>query len=351
MQDQPATLEDFRMDMLGGALVMEGFYETRPDTLPAFDFAVELSDVSPKATFAQIRTVQAFAPVAQYADGRVNAQLKLTGELGSNMMPVLARLSGLGSLLTSDLVLRGFPPLDRLAAALKVQQLQNPGFLDLKSSFAIDNGRLHVKPFDVNVGPIGMTVSGSNGIDQSLDYDLALKLPRAILGTEANQAITGIINRSQQAGFNLGNAETITLAVKLGGSIRNPTVATSFRDAAGDAGASVANAIREEAERRQEAVVARVDSAADAAKQRIIAEAEAKAATLREEAASLAEKLKREGYARADSLEARASGLAKIPAKAAADRLRRETDSKADALVREAETRGQALVAQARERY
>jgi hypothetical protein len=327
---------------------VKGYYETRPGARPAFDLAVDLSQVSPKAAFAEMRTIQAFAPVARYADGIVNAQIKLTGELGANMLPVLENLSGLGSLLTSNIALRDFPPLDRLADVLKVQQLQNPGFIDLKSSFAIDKGRLHVKPFDVRIGPIGMTVSGSNGIDQSLDYALALRLPRAVLGSEANQAISTIISRSQQAGFDLQSAETITLAARIGGTITRPTIATSFRDAAGDAGAGVAAALREAAERRQEAVVARVDSAAEAAKLRLVAEADSQAAAIRAEAGALAEKLRREGYERADSLEARASGLARIAAKAAADRLRKETDSKADAIIREADARALQLTTAAR---
>src|SRR5688572_16588884 len=264
------------------------------------------------------------------------------------MMPVIENLTGLGSLLTSNLVLRDFPPLDRLADALKLQQLQDPGFVDLKSSFAIDKGRLHVKPFDVSAGPLTMTIAGSNGIDQSLDYDLALRLPRSILGGEANRAVTSIINRSQQAGFNLESVENITLGVKLGGTITSPSITTSFRSAAGDAGASVAQALREEAERRQQQVVERVDSAAEEAKRKVMAEAEERAAVLRTEAASIAEKLRREGHQRADSLETRGTGLARIAAKAAADKLRKETDAKADAIVREAETRAQVLLAEAR---
>jgi hypothetical protein len=220
----------------------------------------------------------------------------------------------------------------------------------LKSSFAIEKGRLHVRPFDVNVGPIKMTVAGSNGIDQSLDYTLALHLPRSVLGTEANRAVTSIINRSQQVGFNLASAETITLGAKLGGSVTSPTLATSFRDAAGDAGANIANALREEAARRQEAVVERVDSAAEAAKQRAVAEAEAQATRIRDEAKALADRVRREGYERADSLESKATGLARIATQAAANRLRKETDAKADAIVREADARATALVAEARQR-
>jgi hypothetical protein len=350
IKDQRVTLEDFRMNLLGGAMTMQGFYETQTNRRPAFDVALDLTDIDANAAFTGVRTVQAFAPVARYANGAVSAQLKLSGQLGANMLPVFENLSGLGSLLTSGLVLRDFPALDRLADALKLQQLRDPGFKDLKSSFAVDKGRLHVKPFDVGVGPLNMTVAGSNGIDQSLDYTLALRVPRALLGGEANQAITAIVNRSQPAGFNLQNAETITLGVKLGGTVTNPAVATSFRDAAGDAGASVAKALRDEAERRQEAVVEKIDSAAEAAKRRALAEAESRAAAIREEAKLLADKLRSEGHQRADSLEARASGLAKIAAKAAADRLRKETDAKADAIVREADTRAQAVVTDARRR-
>lgn len=350
IKNQRVTLEDFTMNLLGGALTMKGFYETQPNRRPAFDFALDLASIDAQAAFAGIRTVQAFAPVARYAQGDVSAQLKLAGELGANMLPVFTNLTGLGSLLTSGISLRDFPALDRLADALKLDQLRDPGFVDLKSSFAIEQGRLHVRPFDVNVGPIKMTVAGSNGIDQTLDYTLALRLPRSVLGTEANRAVTSIINRSQQAGFNLASVETITLGAKLGGSITNPTLTTSFRDAAGDAGANIANALREEAARRQEAVIERVDSAAEAAKQRVIAEAEAQATRLREEAKALADRVRQEGYERADSLENKATGLARIATQAAANRLRKETDAKADAIVREADARATSLVVEARQR-
>jgi hypothetical protein len=266
-------------------------------------------------------------------------------------------LTGLGSLVTSGLVLRGFPALDKLADVLKVQQLRDPGFVDLKSSFAIDNGRLIVKPFDVRAGQFTMTVAGSNGIDQSLDYTLAVRLPRSILGGEANRAVSSIINRSAQAGFDLQSAESITLGVQVTGTVTNPSIATTFRAAAGDAFQGATDAMRQEAERRQQLVEERVDSAFEQAKlraqaeaARLVEEAEKRAAAMRAEATLLADKLRREGYERADSLEARASGVARIAAKAAADRLRKETDAKADAIVREADARAQELVTEARKR-
>src|SRR6185369_3520165 len=153
-------LEEFTMDALGGALKVAGFYETRPDTAPLFDLAVDVANIRAAAAFADIKSIQALAPVARYADGTVSAQMKLNGQLGANMLPVLTNLTGLGSLLTSSLVLRDFPPFEKLSDALKIKELRDPGFVDLKSSFAIDKGRLHVKPFDVKAGPINLTVAG-----------------------------------------------------------------------------------------------------------------------------------------------------------------------------------------------
>ncbi|HEX6558754.1 MAG TPA: AsmA-like C-terminal region-containing protein, partial [Longimicrobiales bacterium] len=350
IKDRRVTLEDFRMDMLGGGVTVAGFYETLDPNKPKFDLAVDLDQVDVPAAFAGIRTIQAFAPVARYAEGRASAKMKLNGALGPNMMPVFQNLSGLGSLLTSGLVLRNFPALNKLADALKVDQLRNPGFVDLKSSFAIENGRLSVRPFDVRSGPLTMTVAGSNGIDQSLDYTLALRLPRAILGSEANQAVTSIVNRTARAGINLQAADSITLGVRIGGKVTNPTVSTSFREATGNAAQQVATSLRQEAQRQQQLAAERVDSAAELAKRRLLEEAETRAAAIRSEAASVADKLRREGHERADSLEAHASGLGKIAARAAAARLRKETDAKADAIIREADTRAAALVTEARQR-
>ena len=175
--------------------------------------------------------------------------------------------------------------------------------MDLKSSFSIENGRLAVKPFDVRTHDLTMTVAGSNGIDQSLDYTVALRLPNASLGT-----------------------------VQIGGTVTNPKLKLDLREAAAEALAPVTQ---------------RVDSAAAAARQKLIAEAEKRAAQIREEADSLAGRMRRAGYAQADSLEAHATGLKRIAARLAADKLRKETDAKAAALVKEADARAQAIVDEA----
>ena len=358
VKDRRATLEDFRMSLLGGALVASGWYETTDPAHPTFDVDLGLTDLDIPAAFAGLRTVQAFAPVARYAQGRVSAQLQLNGALGEDMLPVFAALSGIGALATSGLVLEGFPPLDGLAGLLKVPQLQDPGFVDLKSSIEIRDGRLFVKPFDVRAGDIAMNISGSNGIDQSLDYSIELELPRSVLGAEASRAVAGIVAKSARAGIDLQAADVITLGVGLGGTITKPKLTTSFRDAATAGMKTVEQALRQEAEDRARAAGAQLDSAAAAAKgraaeeaARIVTAAEEQANAIRATAGGLAETMRREAYARADSLEARAtSPVAKVAANAAAARIRRAADARAASITREADTRAAAIIAEARRR-
>ena len=85
----------------------------------------------------------------------------------------------------------------------KLNFLNDPTLKALRSQFEIRDGRLHVQPFSVTLGGTTMTVSGSNGLDQSLEYNLGLRVPRSLLGADANQAIAGLMSKAAGAGIDL----------------------------------------------------------------------------------------------------------------------------------------------------
>lgn len=356
VRDRRATLERFTMSTLGGEIGVSGFYETTDVAKPTFDIDLTMKDVDIPSAFAGLTTVRAFAPVARYAQGNVSTDLHLSGALGKNMLPLFNVLDGRGSLRTSELLLQGLPPLARVADALKIDRLRSPTLDSLRASIEIRDGRLHVKPFTVGVGPSTMGVEGSNGIDQSLDYTLHLRVPRSELGAEANRVVAGLISRAGKTGIDLRAAEAVALDVRLGGTLTNPTVQTNLADVVASVGENVKQAAQKEIAQRVDSVKQRADSAAAAARrkaqaeaERLVGEAEQRAAAVRAEAQRLAENVRREGNARADTLVARAtSPLAKAAARAAADRLRKEANDRADQIVREADKRADDLVAEAR---
>ena len=345
VKEQRVTLENFTFATLGGDFAVNGFYDTKDLAKPTFDVGLRIQKLDIPSAFEAFTTVKMLAPVAKYAKGTFSTDLRLGGVLGKDMMPVFPALTGEGSLQTSIVRLQDFPPLDRVANLTKLSLLDDPGLKAVRSKFDIRDGRLHVQPFTVGLGPTTMTVSGSNGIDQSLDYDLALQVPRSLLGAEANQAISGVLSKAAAAGLDLKSASEIPLAIKLGGTVTSPSVSLD----AGSPAKSAGEAVQQAAEQKVAEVVDSAKLRASAAAAKLVADAEKRAASIRAEAQALSEKVKREGHSQADSLVARADGpLAQAAARLAADRLRKESDAKAAGIVREADQRAASLVAEAK---
>jgi uncharacterized protein involved in outer membrane biogenesis len=338
VKDQRVTLEDFRVNTLGGEIGLTGYYETTNLARPTFNVGLKMAKVDIPAAFQAFTTVQMLAPVARYAVGNMSTDLRVSGELGKNMMPLFPALSGGGTVQTSNLDLKDFPPLEKVVDVTKLKFLDNPGLDALRAAFQIKDGRLFVQPFNVKLGGTTMTVNGSNGFDQSLRYDLGLRVPRALLGGGANQAIAGLASKAGAAGIDLSAAPEIPLGIKITGTVTNPSVT-----------ADVGSLTSSVAQGAQKAVTQAVTQKVDSAAMRLVQEAEQRAAAIRQQAESLAATVKQAGYRQADSLTGKASNpLAQIAAKPAADLLRKQSDEKAAGIIREANQRADSLVAAAR---
>ena len=343
VKDERVTLENFLLNTLGGSIGVTGFYETTNPAKPTFDVGLRMQQIDIPAAFAALTTVQHLAPIAKYARGNFTTEMRLNGPLAENMMPVFQALTGQGTLQTSQLFIEDFPGLEKIAARTQLNFLTNSAIRALKSQFAIENGRFRVRPFTVPIGGATMEVTGSNGFDQSIDYDLKIRVPRELIPAQANQALTGLVSRAASAGFDLQTAPEIGIIAGLTGKIDDPAVSVDVGAAAG----SVAQTVRQAAEER---VTSTVDTARQRAGQRLVQEAEARAAQIRAEARTLAERVKAEGNQRADSLAARGgtNPIAKAAAQTAADRLRKDSDERSAGIVREGDARADSLVSDAR---
>jgi hypothetical protein len=340
IKDQRATIEGFAMNTLGGQIGVDGFYETTHPEKPTFDVALKMTKVDIPSAAQAFVTVQALAPAAKFATGSVTTDFRVNGALGKNMMPLLPNLSGGGTLETSKLGMHDFPVLKSIAEKTKLAFLNNPTVETLKATFRIGNGRLSLQPFDVKLGGATMKVAGSNGLDQSLEYLLDLRVPRALAGGSANQALAKLVSQAGKASIDLDAAPEVPLAIQVVGTVTNPSVKASLANVATSAATTVAKAV-------EKAATEKVSAAAT----QMMQEAEQQAATIRQNAKVLADSVRSVGYRQADSLVARAGNpLLKAAAKPAADKLRKQADDKAATIVREADQRADGLVATAKEK-
>ena len=358
VQDERLTMKDFTLNTLGGRVRFNGFYDTKEPARPTFDVALAVDSVDVSAAAANLLTVRTLAPVARYAKGTFSTDLKLNGALNPDFTPIFDVLSGAGLLTTSKIAIEGFPLLQKLAGAISLPRLSSPTFDAIRSSIEIHDGRLHVKPFRVGVGDFRMSVEGSNGIDQSLDYTLGLVLPRAALGDAADRVVQGLAAKAQQAGIDLRAADSIRIGIGVSGTVGSPELNVGLGEAAGSVRDQVTGAAGAAVDQKVDEAKERVDSTraealrrAQAQADSIVAEAERRAEQIRAEAKKLADQVRAEGDKRAEEVLAKATNpLAKRAAQPVADRIRKEAEDKAARMEQEAAERADALVAEARQR-
>jgi hypothetical protein len=232
--DEKVTFNNIQANALDGTILINGYYSTKQDKKnPDISLSYSLKDLDVQKTFNTFVTAQKLMPIGKFIAGKLNSQLTVNGKLGQDMMPDLKTLTGNGDFLLIEGFLSKFGPLDKLATALSVKELAGLSLKDVKTWFEFTNGKVLVKPFTVKVKDVEMQVGGMHGLDQSLDYSLDLKLPRALMGEKGNSFVNGLVSQANNKGIPVKLGETVNLHAKMGGTITSPTIKTDLKEMAG----------------------------------------------------------------------------------------------------------------------
>lgn len=266
IKDETAALRGVKMNALDGTIALNGSYSTRENKKkPAVTMAYDVQNLDIQKTFYAFNTVQKLMPVGKFLAGKLTSQMTMKGALGADLMPDLSSLTGDGTLLLLQGALSKFAPLDKLASTLNISDLQQVSIKDIKSHFEFANGKVLVKPFNIQVKDIGMEIGGMHGLDQSLDYVINMKVPREKLGTQANQLVNSLAAKASAKGINITPGDIINLKVNMGGTIAKPTISTDLAST----GASLAEDLKQQANAFAAEKKAAADSAVAAAKQAV----------------------------------------------------------------------------------
>lgn len=260
LSDETVKFQNISAVALDGTILINGFYSTKTNKVkPDISLGYTIRDVDVQKAFLSYNTIKAIMPIGKFLSGKLNSELTMTGNLGGDMMPVLSSLTGKGNLLLIEGVLKKFAPLEKIAAMLQVDRLKSISIKDIKNYFEFTNGKVLVKPFDVKIQDIEMQIGGMHGFDQSLDYIIGMKLPRSYLGTQGNNLINGLASSANSKGIPVKLGETISLNIKVVGTLSNPSIKIDLEQVVGDA-------VEDLKEQAEEFVKEKVDSLKEKAK-------------------------------------------------------------------------------------
>lgn len=333
IENQTVAIQDLSAKTLGGLLAFNGLYDTRDVRKPAFRVRLDLERMDFQQSFAAFNTFRTLAPVGEYLSGLFSSHFLLEGFLGENSIPLPGSLSAKGYLETINALIKGYAPLQKMGQELRIAELQEDIRIEnTKNWVEVKDGKIEVKPFDLKVKDIQLTIGGFAGLDKSLDYDIKVRMPRAVfekstLGAAAGSTMRQVAQQASKWGVQVLQGDYVNLLVKMSGTAKEPTFNVKLLGMDGQSG--IRQSAEAEVQRQSGELIGKAEQAAgkalDSIRQRAAGEAGKQAAELERKAREALEK--QIGGKMADTLLKQAEKVLN-PSKAReeADKLKKELE-------------------------
>ncbi len=305
VKDGKINLNDAGFKAMNGTVGLTGEYDSKPEQ-PTFDFKIGAKEISIPSSFQSIDIVQKMAPITEKMTGLFSTDFNINGALGADMMPDYSTLTGGGLIQILQASLGQSDLMAGLSSVTKLANVSTATLDRLKMQAEIKEGRLYIKPFDVNLGDYKTTIAGSTGIDGTVDYLLKMNVPAGQVGTQLNSLVSSLTGSNQGlAGNNL------ILNIGMGGLFTQPEFA--LRSVSSADGNTV-----------KETVTATVEAKVEEKKEEVKEEIESKVEVAKDSASKLVEAQKDSLKAKVDTLvQAQKDSIATL----AADKLGLKKDS------------------------
>ena len=301
MADGTLSLSRLRMQLFGGTATASGSYSTASDPQrPALQLSLGLSGASFSKTFDELEMVQKLVPVFAKTGGDYSLSLDMSATLDAQMSPDLQSVNATGEIKSANIRIQNIEAFDALAKALNNDNLRKIEAKDVAIRFAIRDGRIATEPFDLKMGDIRINMSGSTGLDQTIDYTARVALPAGSTGGILQSVNVGIGGTFTSPKITLGVKEAAEQAVKnvVDQQIQKLTGSESL----GEEIRKQADNLRAEAAKAGEKLV----EAAQAQRTKLIDGAKEKGALAKLAAEKAGDKLVEEARKQADKLAAEA---------------------------------------------
>lgn len=218
IKDETLTLRNFTSDIFGGNIAFAGNISTKGDT-PTFAMNLDLSKIDIDKSFEQLEMFQYIAPMAKALQGSLNSNFTLNGNLTKDLSLDLNTLGGsaVAEIISAEVNPEQAPILSKLNDKVAFLNLDKLSLRNVTTNFAFDNGKIEVKPFHFDFKGVDVDVSGTHGLDKSMNYTLNMDIPAKYLGNDVTKLLKEL--RPEEA-----EKMSVNLPVGITGSFTQPQI-------------------------------------------------------------------------------------------------------------------------------
>ena len=211
VKDGAAKMNNVKFNMLGGAFVINGTYDTKDLQHPKYDFGLKVDDLSIQQAASTFSIIKTYAPIAGMAQGKFGVDFKVDGELGQDMMPKMNTVNGAGLIKIAEAAVTQSKLISGVTSLTSLKDADQVTLKNVLMNAEIKDGKLNVQPFNVKFGNYPASISGSTALDGAINYALKMKVPAGKLGSQF-QSLIGSSNPTSEIPVNIG----------MGGTFLNP---------------------------------------------------------------------------------------------------------------------------------
>lgn len=303
IKNQNLQINQLNTDLFGGIVALKGNYNTKNSINPLVDMELSLQEIDISKIFESINTIKILAPIAAYAKGKISSKFNFRSLLDSKMSPILSDITCKGLLDLINVNVEGSQSLNNLASQLNNSSLSKLNIKNKLLKFKIEDSKLLVEPFDIDLGEAKLKLEGYTSIDQSINYIGMLTLPKEMLGNQ-QKFYDNFQKNSKFAALNLTPNDVLDIGVKIGGSFKKPEVKLMLKEVKERIQNQIKDAVKSEIDKQKAAAEERarqelenaklqLDNARKEAEDKAKAVVEAEKKRLLEEAEKIKEEQKK----------------------------------------------------------
>jgi hypothetical protein len=243
VQNQKLSFNNVILNTLGSSIKMDGFYETTSPNKPTIKINFEITNLDIQKAFKTFNTIKKLAPIAENIFGTFSTNLSLTTTLDNHLKTNYTTLFANGNLTIPNAEIKDVKLFNKIADVLKNDKYKSVGLRNVSIAYKVENGRIYTEPFDVNLAGKIMNLSGSTGLDQTLDYKGLVDLKRSELGAVNTALETTLASLNDKASSSIKMDENINVALGIRGTFSAPKITTNLSNI----GMQQANSLKKQA--------------------------------------------------------------------------------------------------------
>lgn len=318
IKDKKAQINTLKANTMGGSLGLGGTFDTQDSLKPVVDFDIDVKDMIIARVFTDITTANKLVPLLSDANGNFSMNMDFHSDMDANLSPILNSINASGNFISKEVGLDSVQVLDKIAELVKYPALKNPSLKDINIKFFIKDGRVTADPFETFIQTAKLNVSGSSGLDQTMDYVTTITLPESIK-----------------------SLVPIAIDLKIGGTFRNPKISIGAEKTLENLKETAKETITKVVDEAKEKAIA----LAKEQKEKLIQTATNQKENMVKKATESGNALVNKAMAQSDSLQAKANNpIAKAAAKKTGEAMVKKAQEQSKKLVDEATASGDKLI-------